>query len=399
MLGYYITMKRTVSIPIDIPPDRFLPLMEACSCIFNEHVDWAMENDTYNKSKAHKALYQPIKGQYPTIPTAFIQSVRDTAMEAVKATKGKKKPRKKRYSGIRFDRRTMSLRGRQLSLSCIGKRERVILDVPKYFEKIVDTWNLKGATLTYTVSKKQFWIRLVYEIETPPVKPGGKVVGVDRGLKHLAVTSDGQFFSNSTIRANQRRYLHSRQTLQAKGTPAARRRLKAMSGKEKRFSRDVNHQVSKKLANLPDVMTIVLEDLEGIRNKRRGKKLNKHLSSWPFHQFALFLEYKAEYCGKEVRYVDARFTSQKCSCCKSILKVNRNKSQYKCRRCDFWLHSDWNAAINIRDDYVLSSACITSEEQAAVNPPLQGRSTNYEVSLNVSAHVSDTSLQPCAVGN
>ena len=392
-------MKRTVSIPINIPQDRFLPLMEECACIFNEHVDWAVENETYNKSKAHEALYQLIKARYPSIPTAFIQSVRDTSMEAVKATKGKKKPRKKKYSGIRFDRRTMSLRGQQLSLSCVGKRERVILDVPEYFSKIFNEWKLKSATLTYTVSKKQFWIRLVYETETPPITPEGKVIGVDRGLKHLAVTSEGHFFSNSTIRANQRRYLHNRQTLQAKGTPSAKRQLKAMSGKEKRFSRDVNHQVSKKLANLPDVRTIVLEDLAGIRNKRRGKKLNKHLNSWPFYQFAMFLEYKAEYCGKEVRYVDARFTSQKCSCCKTILKVNRNKSQYKCRRCAFWLHSDWNAAINIRDDYTLSSACITSEEQAAVNPPPQGRSVNYETSLNVSTHVSDTSLQPCAVGH
>lgn len=372
--------------------------MEACSGIFNEHVDWALENETYNKSKAHKALYEPTKTRYSSIPTAFIQSVRDTAMEAVKATKGKKKPRKKKYSGIRYDRRTMTLRGRQLSLSCIGIRERVILDVPDCFSKIFNEWKLKGATLTYTVSKKQFWIRLVFEIETPPIIPEGKVIGVDRGLKHLAVTSEGQFFSNSTIRANQRRYLHNRQTLQAKGTPSAKRRLKAISGKEKRFSRDVNHQVSKKLAILPEVRTIVLEDLTGIRSRSKGKKLNKQLSSWPFYQFAMFLEYKAEYNCKEVRYVDARFTSQKCSCCKTILKSNRNKSQYKCRRCSFCLHSDWNAAINIRDAYILSSASKASEEQAAVNPPPKGRNVNYETSLNVSTHVSDTSPKPCAVG-
>lgn len=392
-------MKRTVSIPINIDRDRFLPLMESCSSIFNDHVDWALENDTYNKSKAHGTLYQLMKEKYPNIPTAFIQSVRDTAMEAVKATKGKRKPRKKKYSGIRFDKRTMTLRGRQLTLSCIGPREKVILEVPEYFSDIFNNWNFKGATLTYTIKTKQFWIRMVYETETPQTITEGCVIGIDRGIKHLAVTSDGKFFSNSGIRANQRRYLHNRKTLQAKGTQSSKRLLKAISGKEKRFSRDVNHQVSKKLVNQNDVRVFVLEDLKGIRGKRKGKILNKSLSSWPFYQFAMFLEYKAEQCGKIIEYVDARYTSQKCSCCKVVSKENRNKSRYQCKICKFSIHADWNAAINIKDNYILSSTSKASEEQAAVNPPPEGRNANYEASLNVSTQVSDTSLQPCAVGS
>lgn len=97
-------------------------------------------------------------------------------------------------------------------------------------------------------------------------------------------------------------------------------RLKTMSGKEKQFSKDVNHQISKKLANKKDTRVFVLEDLKGIRNQRKGKKLNKRLNSWPCYQFASFLEYKAEQSGKIVAYVDARYTSQKCSCCRVILK-------------------------------------------------------------------------------
>jgi hypothetical protein len=40
-------MKRTVSIPVDLPSDRFLPLMNQCAEIFNAHVDWAIANSTY----------------------------------------------------------------------------------------------------------------------------------------------------------------------------------------------------------------------------------------------------------------------------------------------------------------------------------------------------------------
>lgn len=362
-------MKRTVSIPILLNQLAFLPLLEHCSEIFNDHVDWALENKTYNKSKAHTALYGQMKEKHPEIPTAFIQAVRDTAMEAVKATAFKKRPRKKKYSGLRFDKRTMTLRGEQLSLSSLGKKERIILRIPDYFRPIFDTWKLKGATLTYSVKSKQFWIRLVYETETPALKTEGIVLGIDRGIQQLAVTSEGQFFSNRSIRASSRRYLHNRKTAQAKGTPSARRRLKAMGGKEKRFSRDVNHCVTKQLINLDSVKTYVLEDLNGIRNKNRGKKQNKRLGSWPFHQFGFFLSYKAQMLGKEVVYVDARYTSKKCSCCKAIQKGSRKKSKYSCGQCHFQLHADWNAAINIRDNYILSSTLKTSEEQAVVIQP------------------------------
>jgi putative transposase len=362
-------MKRTVSIPIELAPSNFLPLMEHCAEIFDAHVDWALENKTYNKSKAHAALYEQIKGAHSEVPTAFIQTVRDTAMEAVKASKFKKRPRKKKYSALRFDKRTMTLRGDQLSLSSLGKREKIILKIPDYFRLIFDSWKFKGATLTYSVKIKQFWIRLVYETETPPLKTDGAILGIDRGIQHLAVTSEGEFFSNRNIRASQRRYLHNRKTAQAKGTPSAHRRLKAMSGKEKRFSRDVNHRVTKQLVGLEDIKTYVLEDLKGIRNKNRGKKQNKGLSSWPFHQFGFFLTYKAQMLGKEVVYVNARYTSRKCSCCKKIQKANRKKSKYHCSQCNFQLHADWNAAINIRDNYILSSTSKTSEEQAAVIQP------------------------------
>ena len=362
-------MKRTVSIPISLNESTFLPLLEFCSGIFNDHVDWALENKTYNKSKAHAALYESMKEKYSEVPTAFIQAVRDTAMEAIKATAFKKKPRKKKHSGLRFDKRTMTLRGKQLSLSSLGKRERVILKIPDYFSSIFDTWKLKGATLTYSVKSKQFWIRLVYETDTPPLKAEGTVLGIDRGLLQLAVTSEGQFFSNRNIRASSRRYLYNRKTAQIKGTPSARRRLKAMSGKEKRFSRDVNHRVTKQLVSLDRVKTYVLEDLRGIRNKNRGKKQNKRLGSWPFYQFGFFLTYKAQMLGKEVVYVDARYTSKKCSCCKTIQEQSRKKSKYHCRQCNFELHADWNAAINIRDNYILSSTSKASEEQAAVIQP------------------------------
>lgn len=365
---YYIKMLRTVSIPTDLQPERFLPLMKQCAEIFNAHVDWALANHTYNKSKAHNALYVPLRQLYPELPSAFIQAVRDTAMEAVKATKFKGCPRKRPTSGLRYDKRTMTLRGYQLTLSCIGGRAKTLLRVPDYFREIFERWDFKGAVLTYKRHKRQLWVQLVFASPAPALRQAGRTQGIDRGLYHLAVTSDGQTLSNSKVRSAQRRYLYNRRTLQAKGTRSAKRRLRAMAGREQRFSRDVNHVVTRQLANQPDVMTFVLEDLSGIRNRRRGRKLNKWLGSWPFYQFELFLAYKAEALGKQVVFVDARYTSQKCSQCGHKYKGNRHGSRFHCVRCGFRAHADVNAAINVRDTCLLSAAA-RSVEQAAVSQP------------------------------
>jgi IS605 OrfB family transposase len=360
-------MKRTVSIPVNLPSERFLPLMSQCAEIFNAHIGWAMTNSTYNKNKAHKELYHLLRLQYPSVPSALLQTVRDNALEAIKATKFKSIPKKKPTSGLRYDKRTMTLRGRQLTLSCIGKRVTVILDVPDYFSRVFETWEFCGATVTYTKNTKQFWVRLVFETEDPQ-QIKGQVQGIDRGLYHQAVTSNGQFFSSSKIRAVQRRYLHNRRKLQQKGTHSAKRRLKAMSGREKRFMRDTNHCVSKKLANQSGVSVFVLEDLSSIRTQRRGKKMNKWLGSWAFYQQEQFLAYKAEALGKRVVHQDPRYTSQKCNICKHIKRTNRHKSRFHCKNCGHRTHADLNAALNVRDNYILSSTQGT-EEQVSVNAP------------------------------
>lgn len=93
-------------------------------------------------------------------------------MEAIKATRFKRTPQKKPTSGLRYDKRTMTLRGNQLTLSCIGKRVQLILNVPDYFKDVFENWEFCGATVTYTKRKKQFWVRLVFEAEDPPKQEG-----------------------------------------------------------------------------------------------------------------------------------------------------------------------------------------------------------------------------------
>jgi IS605 OrfB family transposase len=129
------------------------------------------------------------------------------------------------------------------------------------------------------------------------------------------------------------------------------------SGREKRFTRDVNHCLSKAIVQTAQGTGrgIALEDLKGIRERiaaRRtvtGKRQRRVLHSWAFFQLRAFIAYKAALAGVLVVYVNPAYTSQICSRCGHCEKANRrSQAKFLCVACGFSAHADLNAAENIR---------------------------------------------------
>ena len=101
---------------------------------------------------------------------------------------------------------------------------------------------------------------------------------------------------------------------------------------------------------------------------KSNKTMRKWLSNWSYSDLEAKLSYKWE-------FVDARYTSQKCSVCKTIDKASRKGNRYVCRHCGNNMHADVNAAINIRDNYITR---VMQSGQAAVNQP--GEPSGHPVS-------------------
>lgn len=344
-------MQRTISLKIEMPTE-FSDYLATCATIFNRYVAWSFDTKSYNKNKAHKELYSIFRKEYPNVPSAIIQSIRDAALENVKATKFKFRPSKKPTSHIRYDKRAVSLRGDQLSISWSGeKRIKQIIKLPKFFKDRYSDWKFQAATIGYDRFKKCFKANLIFDAPAPEAL-GDKSVGVDRGLYNIVSLSDGFKYASNGIRKNKRKVLFLKKQLQTKSTRSAIKKLKKLSGYEKRFSLNENHKISKQLVTMPyDIF--VLEDLKGIRKqKSKGKILNKWLSNWSFWQLEQLLVYKLQAVGKKIIKVDARYTSQKCSNCSHIEKKNRNGSHYVCIRCGYRDHADVNAAKNIRNNFI-----------------------------------------------
>ncbi|MBI4450995.1 IS200/IS605 family element transposase accessory protein TnpB, partial [Candidatus Woesearchaeota archaeon] len=186
-------------------------------------------------------------------------------------------------------------------------------------------------------------------------------LGIDLGIRSLAVTSDSRFFHSPQVKIIKRKFKFLRSKLQAKGTRASKRLLRKISGRETRYMTWVNHNVSKTIVKSCTKDSIVLEDLKGIRKQRRGRVLNWWISNWSFNQLQSFIEYKAKRQGIQVLRVKAYYTSQLCHKCGTI--GARLAGSFTCHSCGFVRFSaDLNAARNLAHPMLV-------ERQAVVNRP------------------------------
>ena len=325
----------------------------------NSPLIYGFENHISNGVELHKATYYPLKEQV-NLPAQLICSARCKATEILKSirskTKGKfntKQPQSHKFPSIRYDRNSCTITDEFIRISTTKGRIQIPFTQGEWTEGIDFSKVQKSCELQWKPSKKIWLLTVFVEIEEPKqieITEGDKIIGIDRGCKHIAVCSDNTFFDSKQLRNVKGKYNHLRKRLQSKGTKSAKRLLKSLSGKEHRFVRDVNHCISKQIVKMPyDI--IVLEKLNIKRKKELGKRFNSILNGWSYFQLEMFLEYKAKMKGKRVEFVDARYTSQKCSVCGHTEKSNRYSSSFKCKACEFELHADLNASRNIRDNF------------------------------------------------
>lgn len=206
------------------------------------------------------------------------------------------------------------------------------------------------------------------------------VVGIDRGLRFLAVTYDEtghcDFISGRNIMHKRDTFAVVRAELQSRGTKSAKRRLKAISGRENRWMTDINHQLSKTLVTRYGKDTLfVLEDLTGVsfdesNLSRRSKHQRGQTRSWSFYQLEQMLTYKALETGSSMLKVSAEYTSQRCPKCGRIHKENRHHDihEYICDACGYRSNDDRVGAMNL---YTLGTMYVSGDTNPRFGPRKQ----------------------------
>ena len=110
-----------------------------------------------------------------------------------------------------------------------------------YYQKYA-TWKVMNAQLKVTNNA----CYLNVQVEQPDPKPIARDtrICVDLGINNIAVCSDNAFWESGPVKAVKGKYQYLRPKLQSVGTRSAKRKLCKLSGRERRFQRDVNHNIA-----------------------------------------------------------------------------------------------------------------------------------------------------------
>jgi len=193
-----------------------------------------------------------------------------------------------------------------------------------------------------------------FVIETGPeevLTPVTPEVGMDLGLGHFAVLSDGRKIDSPRFPRRAEKRLKraqrdlSRKTKGSNNRNKARLRVARAHARVADARREFHHQLSTKL--IRENQAIAVEDLavKGLARTRLAKSV--HDAGWS--QFTAMLKYKATRYGRTfVRIGRFEPTSQVCSACglqdgPKPLHVR----QWTCKECGTVLDRDINAAVNV----------------------------------------------------
>ena len=223
-----------------------------------------------------------------------------------------------------------------------------------------------------TVSKKanRYYVSVIIDTEIKQQKNTNIGIGIDLGIKDLAICSNKMKFKNinktQKVKKLEKKLLREQRILSRKYES-----LKTRNKKEKGVAtrQNIQKQIAKvqilhqRLTNIrtdyinktiykivkQEPSFITIEDLN-VRGMMKNKHLSKAVAQQKFYEFKNKLTVKCNDLGIELRIVDRFYPSSKlCHCCGAIKKDLKLKDRiYKCE-CGYIEDRDYNASLNLRD--------------------------------------------------
>ena len=221
---------------------------------------------------------------------------------------------------------------------------------------------------------RAWYLSVGYEVKRKEAELSGEIIGIDVGIKELAVVSTGKFYRNinkdkrarklkKRLRREQRK-LSRKQLANIKKYKANRKPIWKRPLSECKNIQKQNKTVNRTHRKIKNIRTnhlhqtsceivktkpsrIVMEDLN-VRGMMKNRYKARAIGEQSWHEFRRQMKYKSEYYGIEFAEADRWYpSSKKCSNCGNIKKDLKLKERtYKCV-CGFRLDRDLNAAINL----------------------------------------------------
>lgn len=207
----------------------------------------------------------------------------------------------------------------------------------------------KPLSCTFTRDDKGWSVAFQMRVACEPDRDVRTVTGIDMGITHLVVLSDGSLIPNPHHAKRAEKELRRRSRALARCKKGSNRRAKVRQSVV-RLHRRVSdarttglHQVSAYLVRQYDLIAVEKMNVKGLA----GGILAKPIHDVGWSKLREFLVYKAAKAGSQVIEVSPHFTSQACSGCGVIVPKPLKVRVHSCTECGTVMDRDHNAALNI----------------------------------------------------
>ena len=233
-----------------------------------------------------------------------------------------------------------------------------------YIPTTKDGWKIKSGTVS--IKADRYYVSVLVEIpDTQAVNNSNGGIGIDLGIKELAILSNGKTYKNINKSARlkklekqlrrEQRCLSRKYENRKKGEVTQRANIQKQKLKVQKLHHKIDNirtdYINKIIAEIvktkPSYITI--EDLN-VSGMMKNRHLSKAVASQKFYEFRTKLKVKCDDNGIELRVVDRFYPSSKlCHCCGQIKKdLKLSDRVYRCS-CGYVEDRDFNAALNLRD--------------------------------------------------
>ncbi len=209
--------------------------------------------------------------------------------------------------------------------------------------------NIKQITIKRENDK---WFAFVISDGVKRLEHGDKILGIDLGINHYLVDSEGNKVEHPKLYEKMQkelRFAHKSLSKKKKGSKNRLRAKKKLNGIYEKLNnqrKDFLHKTTTDLIRQSKIILVEDLNIKGMMMQKYFNAKNIADSSW--NKFIQILEYKAENSWVKIIKVDARNTTKTCSNCGHIQNMPLWKRIYKCENCLFELERDWNSAIEIK---------------------------------------------------